>query len=196
MSSDSHPIVRFEDGWEDDGIGPNGLPKFKPRLFVVFAKPPELVVRREAEDDDIEMYPEPYKLYQKLKAGRDLKEIDGYPIVLWPALNKSEVDQLLGHGIMTVEALAKMAGRTGGKTPAFILELASRAKRMLDMQKEGGKFEATIDELTRQRDALHAELTELRQQLAASNAALINLQNRLAGIALPLERAAGASSSP
>jgi len=190
MSADSAAYAKFEDGWEQDGVGKDGLPTYKPRLYIVLSNPPHLQVRREAEEEDIEMFSEPYKLYLKQRAGRDLSKIEGFPLVLWPALTHAECDQLLGQGIFTVEALAKLTGRTGSKTPSGILELAARAKRMLDMQKAGGKYEATIDELGRERDALHAELIEMRTALATANSTINNLQMRIAGIALPAGRAA------
>lgn len=190
MSSDSAAYARFEDGWEQDGVGKDGLPTYKPRLYIVLSKPPHLSVRREAEEEDIEMFPEPYKRYQKLRAGRDLENIEGYPIVLWPALSQAECEQLLAQGILTVEQLAKMAGRSNAKMPGGILELAGRAKRLLELQKAGGKYEGIIDELTRQRDALNAELIELRQQLASANSVINNLQGRIAGYGTPEGRAA------
>jgi ribosomal protein L29 len=190
-SSDAASYAKFEDGWEEDGVGKDGMPTFKPRLFIVFSKPPYLQTRREAEEDDIEQYSEPYKLYLKQKAGRDIDQVEGYPLALWAAISKAEFDQLVSHGILTVEQLAKLADRKGGaKMPEPIVLLAARAKRMIALQKEQGRYEATIEQLRQERDALASELTELRTQLASANAVINTLQSRIASIPLPQGRAA------
>lgn len=190
--SDQAAYAKFEDGWEATGeVSKDGLPVFHPTLIIRLSKPPYLDVRRPAEENDIENYAEPYKLYLKLKAGRDVDNIDGYPLVMWPALSRAEVDQCVGAGIITVEQLAKHAGRTGGKVPEGILQLAARAKRMLDLQKAGGKFEPVMEQLRQERDQLKEQVVELGAQLSAANAQVNGLQMRLAGIGTMLpERAA------
>lgn len=192
--SDQVAFAKFEDGWEQDGVSKSGMPTFKPRLYIKLSKPPYLEVRREAEEEDLELYSEPYKLYQKQKAGRDVDQIDGYPLALWPALSKAEFEQLIAHGITSVEQLAKIADRKGAvaaKVPEAILQLAQRAKRMVDLQKNGGQFEAVIEQLRAENATLQEELREARQALSSANATIGNLQNRIAGIGTLLpERAA------
>jgi len=189
--SDQAAFAKFEDGWEEDGVGKDGMPLYKPRLMIVFSKPPYLQTKREAEEEDIEQYSEPYKLYLKLKAGREVDKTEGYPLALWAAISKSEFEQLVAHGILTVEQLAKVAERKGGtKMPEPIMVLASRAKRMIALQKEQGRYEATIEQLREERDALAAELTELRVQLSSANSVINTLQSRIASIPLPAGRAA------
>jgi hypothetical protein len=192
--SDQAAFAKFEDGWEQDGASANGMPKFRPVLIIRLSKPPYLQVRREATDEDIEHYAEPYKLYQKLKAGRDISEVTGYPLALWAAITVAEFEQLIGHGIITVEQLAKIGERKGAvaaKVPEPIMQLAARAKRMMELQKSQGRYEAVINELTAERDQLVEQLRESHAALSAANALANNLQMRIAGIGTMLpERAA------
>jgi hypothetical protein len=192
--SDQAAFARFEDGWEQDGVSKDGMPKFRSALIIRLSKPPYLEVRREAGDYDIEQYPEPYKLYQKLRAGRDIDKAEGYPLALWPAITKAEFEQLIAHGILTVEQLAKIADRKGAvasKVPEPIMQLAQRAKRMIELQKTQGRYEVIINELTAERDQLTEQLRESHAALSAANALANSLQMRLAGIGTMLpERAA------
>ena len=190
--SDQAAYAKFEDGWEPTGeVGKDGMPAYQPRLMIRFSKPPYLDTKREAEDSDIEQYSEPYKHYLKLKAGRDIDKTEGYPLALWPAITKAEFEQLVAHGIITVEELAKLVSRKGGtKSPDWIMALAGRANRMLALQREQGRYEAKIEQLTSERDAVAAELVELRTQLASANSVINNLQMRIASIPLPAGRAA------
>jgi len=192
--SDQAAFAKFEDGWEQDGVSKDGMPKFRPVLIIRLSKPPYLEVRREAGEDDIEHYSEPYKLYLKLKAGRDIDKVEGYPLALWSAITRAEFDQLIGHGIVTVEQLAKIGERKGAvaaKVPEPIMQLAQRAKRMIELQKSQGRYEAIINELTAERDQLNEQLRESHVALSAANALTNTLQMRLAGIGTMLpERAA------
>jgi len=190
--SDQAAYAKFEDGWEPTGeVGKSSLPAYTPRLVIRFSKPPYLDTKREAEDADIEQYPEPYRLYQKLRAARSTEEIEGYPLALWPALSRADFELLAGHGILTVEQLALLVSRKGGtKQPDWIMALAGRANRMIALQKETGKYEATIEQLRQERDAVAAELVELRTQLASANSVINNLQMRIASVPLPAGRAA------
>lgn len=181
--SDQAAYAKFEDGWEPTGeVSKDGLPQQRLVTIIRLSKPPFLDVRRPAEESDIEHYDQPYKLYLKLKAGRDLDAIEGYPIVLWPALSRAEAEQCVGAGILTVEELAKHAGRTNAKAPAGILQLAARAKRMLDLQKAGGKLEPVVEQLRQEREQLKEQVAELGTQLSAANAMINTLQMRLSGI--------------
>lgn len=194
--SDAPAYAKFEDHYEPDGVdAKSGMPKFRTVLYIRFTRPPLLDTKREAEQEDIETYSEPYKLYLKLKAGRETDEIEGYPLVLWPALSRAEFEQLASHGIITVEQLAKYADRKGAVakgTPEAIMQLALRAKRMVDLQKNQGQYEAIITELTGERDELAAQVRELGGQLSAANALISNLQGRITGIGqmLPERRVA------
>ena len=190
--SDQAAYAKFEDGWEPTGeFGKSGLPEYRPRLIIRFSKPPYLDTKREAEDGDIEQHSEPYKHYQKLHAARTTEEIEGYPLALWAAISKADFELLAAHGILTVEQLALMVARKGGaKQPDWIMALAGRANRMIALQKETGKYEATIEQLRQERDAVAAELVELRTQLASANSVINTLQMRIASVPLPAGRAA------
>jgi hypothetical protein len=190
--SDQAAFARFQDGWEQDGVDEKtGMPRFRPQLYIRFTRPPYQDNKREATDDDIDAHPEEYKLYLKLKGGREIDKIEGFPLALWPALAPSEFDQLVAHGILTVEQLAKMADRKTSKVPEAFMALAARAKRMVEMQKDTGRYEAVIEQLRQERDQLKEQVTELGGALSAANAQINALTMRMAGIGAMLpERAA------
>ena len=122
---------------------------------------------RRGPKEDIEQYREPYKLYQKLKSGKEV-EHRGLPIALWAAVSKAEVDQLL---------LAYLSRRSPGgrahqrQVPEPIMQLALRQADDRSARTQG-KFAAIIDDLRSQRDALQAELTEARVALSSANSVI------------------------
>lgn len=184
--SDAQAFARFEDHWAPTGeIGKDGLPKYTHVLKIRLSKPPLLDVREEATPEYIEIYAEAYKLYLKLRTAREIENIEGYPLALWPAITTAEFEQCAGHGIITVEQLAKYAktGKTAtAKMPEVIVQLALRAKRMIELQGHTGQFEAIIDQLRAERDELVAQLREANTQLSAANALVMQFQSRIAGI--------------
>jgi septal ring factor EnvC (AmiA/AmiB activator) len=171
MPDEIDALVKFTDGWEQDGVGKDGLPIYRPALRITLSKPPYLQIEREATDDDRETFAEQYRLYEKTHAAK--VEVSGYPLAMWPAISAAEFQMCAQRGIATVEQLAALAGKKGVDAPAQITEIAQRAKRMVELQKETGRHEARIHELEAEVAALSAELKECHAQMSAQNA-LIN----------------------
>ena len=169
---ESQALVRFVPGWAEDGISEDGMPRFIETVRVVKAIPPFTEVQREATDQDFAENPGPYELYLKENAARlQQPRAEGFPLALWPVITPSQFKMLAARDITTIEQLAKLAGRTD--MPGEFKELADRAKQMIALSANIGKFEAMILDLTRQRDALGEQVTELRATISAQNS-LIN----------------------
>lgn len=172
MPDEIDALVKFSEGWEQDGTGKDGLPTYRSTTIITLSKPPLLQVGpREATEEEKEQFAEAYKLFEKTRAGRD--EVSGYPLALWPAIYAADYQMCAARGIYTVEQLAAFANKKNTDVPAPIIELAKRAKRMVELQKEVGQFEARIHDLEGQVEALDGELKEARATIAAQNS-LIN----------------------
>jgi hypothetical protein len=161
--------ISFYETYEKDGLATDGLPQFKSQVRIRKIKP-GLDVNYEATEDDFEQFTEEYALFQKHRQARETTE--GYPLVMWPAVGATEQQMLAAREIFTVEQLAKLADRRGDSVLPQIRELAKRAKQMVTLQKETGQFEAIINDLTQQRDALVDQLREANATIASQNAQL------------------------
>lgn len=173
MASDNIAIIKFYEGWEEAGLGPDGLPLFREVVRIRKSVPPLTEVDYVATDADFEEFPDPYRLFQKEQGARKPSQA-GYPLALWPVISPADFKTLAARDIVTVEQLAVLANRRGNadQIPAPILELAKRAKKMIELQANTGKFEALIDTLTAERDAIKADLTEANATISAQNSML------------------------
>ena len=168
-------FITFYDSYEQDGLGPDGLPLFRAVTMIRKAKPPLLQVDAVASDDDIAQFAEPYALYLKQRSARGT-EHEGYPLSLWPVIDKAELMMLAARDIFTVEQLAQLANRKADDVIPQIRELAQRAKKLVALQKETGRYEVIINDLTQQRDALAEQLREAHATISAQNAMLATVQ--------------------
>lgn len=170
-------FITFYDSYEQDGVGPDGLPMFHPIVMIRKAKPPLLQVDAVATEADFEQFEEPYKFYLKQRKARSVEQ-DGYPLSLWPVLDPAELQMCAARDIFTVEQLAALAGRKADDVIPQIKELAQRAKKLIALQKETGRFEIIINDLTQQRDALADQLREANATISAQNAMVAQLTAR------------------
>src|SRR4029077_1909 len=120
-------------------------------------RPPLLSVDREAEGADILNHPQPYALYRKTEAARI--DVHGYPLALWPACLPHLFQMCAARDVHTVEQLAQLVSNTrrseAAKTmPPDILELADRAKKLIELQTKSGQYEELITDLQSQLDVL------------------------------------------
>jgi len=157
--SDIPAFVRFYVGFNETGIGKDGLPVFEEVVRIKKSKPPLLEVDYVATEADFEECEEAYKMFQKEQRGRKA-DMQGYPLAMWPVPSPSELKECFMHDIYTVEQLAKLG--KSNKYPAAILELAKRAQRMVELSSKQGKYEAIISELEGQIAAVKADNVELR----------------------------------
>src|SRR5262245_23525626 len=150
---------RFFYGYRPTGqIDASGLPVQEQVLMIRKAVPPLTQIDAVATEQDFEDYAGPYKLFQKEQKGFDTADRqDGYPLALWPAINEADMRACFHHEIYTVEQLA--AHRA--PLPPSVDQARSRAKRMVELGKQKGRYEAVISELEGQIGALREANNEL-----------------------------------
>lgn len=178
--SDGPALVHFYQGWEDaHELSPDGLPVFRSTTMIQIERPPTLNLHRPASPQEFADYPDEYEVFQNEIRGRDptVAEI-GYPVVMWPALAPHQVQMLTARGIHTVEALAKLAGRRD--LPGGLAEVALRAERLMDMQKQFGKYEALLTERDAQLAELNEQVKDYKQTISAQNSMIDSLKMRVA----------------
>jgi len=180
MPEESQALIRFKEGWALDGTGEDGMPLYRPTVRIVKSVPPLTQVEYEATDLDFEENPHPYQLFLKELGARAQHPGEaGFPLALWPVVSPAQFKLLADRDIFTVEQLAKFAGRRDN-TPGEIVELADRAKAMIAMSANVGKFEAMVRDRDAQIDVLKEQVKELSASLSASNALVNNLKMRVA----------------
>jgi|KBSMisStaDraftv2_1062788.scaffolds.fasta_scaffold64659_2 hypothetical protein len=179
--SDNPTLVRFVVGFEPDGVAEaDGMPIYREVIKIVLSRPPYLEHTRVATEDDFENEADAYKMFVREQKGLKRNETDGYPLALWPAISPSDLQNCLHREIYTVEQLAKLALGGARNVPPPIVEIAKRAKRMIELQKETGRHEARISELEGQIGALREQNNEFRAKIEGQNTLIATLQARAA----------------
>lgn len=173
-------LVTFSEGYKQDGIGPDGLPLFVPVLKVTLGKPPLTKVEYEGEEAEayISQAPDAYRAFEKTRDARAPAKGKGYPLMLWPVVSPAELQMLLVRDVLTVEQLAQLTFKPAAEMPPSLRELAIRARDFLKLQKETGRFEAMVTDLTQQRDALAEQLKDANATISAQNAQIEQLRMR------------------
>jgi len=173
-------LVVFSEGLKQDGIGPDGLPLYVDVLKVTLGKPPLTQVQYEAEEAEsyIPLAPEAYEKFRKTRDARDTSKVKGYPLAMWPVMSPAELQMLVVRDVLTVEQLAQLTFRPSSDLPPSLRELAVRAREFLKLQKETGRYEAVVNELTRERDAVVEQLKEANATISAQNVMLEQLRMR------------------
>jgi hypothetical protein len=176
--ADTPTLVRFIIGYTPDGISEDGMPIYKEVVKIVLSRPPYLEVTEVATEDHFEEHRDAYRLFQKEQAGLKKTGEDGYPLVMWPAINPADLQSCLVRDIHTVEQLAKHASRGPTSLPPSVAEAAKRAKRMIELQKETGRYEAKISDLEGQIGALREQNNEQRARIDAQEILITQLSAR------------------
>jgi hypothetical protein len=178
--SDHQALVHFYQGWATTHeTSADGLPVYRDVVMIQIERPPTLKLNREAEPQEFVDYPDEYDAFKKEIRARDpgVSEI-GYPLVMWPALTPASVQMFAVRGIYTVEELAKLAGRRD--LPGNLAELALRAERLVDMQKNFGKYEALLKDRDMRLEEVEAQLDDMRRTISAQNSMIDTLKMRVA----------------
>lgn len=183
MTEQTQALASFFDGYQEDGVSPDGLPRYVPRLMITLSVPPYTMQTREADDEDFETYSDAYRDYEKQRKSREIKQEEGFPLVLWPAANQAAIQMLASREIYTVEQLAKLADRAGAKKdamPGELRELAQRAKAMIELSAELGQFEAKLRDRDAEIVVLKEQVTELRGTIKAQDGQINAMRVRAA----------------
>lgn len=181
MAEETQALIRFKEGWAEDGTGDDGLPRYRPTVRIVKSVPPLTQVEYEATQADFDDYPGPYQLFMKEQAARTQKPGEaGFPLALWPVVSVAQFKMLTDRDITTVEQLAKYAGRRDSSMPGDLVELADRARAMMAMSANVGKFEGQLRDRDGQIEVLKEQLKEAHASLSAANALVHTLKQRVA----------------
>lgn len=185
MPEESQALVRFIAGWAEDGVSEDGLPRYRDTVQIIKSVPPYTQVEYIATETDFDENPGPYQLFLKEQGARLQKPKEGgFPLALWPVISPAQFKMLSARDIFTIEQLAKL--RHDPAMPGEFKELIDRAKQMLALSDNIGKFEAMI----RDRDAQIEVLAEQAKEAAATISAQNSLISTLKMTAAPVQRVA------
>ena len=170
--NDTPTLVRFSQGWERDGNGPDGMPLYRETIRVRMDRPPYLSIEREAEEEDFTDHPGPYALYEKTREAR--KTIVGYPLALWPACPPHIFQMCAVRDIHTVEQLAQLVSKkrraeATKSVPPDIIEIADRAVKMIEMHGKAGQYEEIVTNLEAQLAAMKEQFDEAISTISAED---------------------------
>jgi hypothetical protein len=177
--ADTPTLVRFVEGWDEDGIGEDGLPRYRSTVKIIKARPPWYESPpTEPTEKDIEDNADPWRLFQKEQAAKGAQQTaTGFPLALWTAITPAALKMLSARDIVTVEQLAKRAGRgADDNMPAELKDLAKRAQQVIDMTKNVGQYEVQIRDLEGQIEVLNEQVIELRNTIKAQDGVINNLK--------------------
>ena len=162
-SADESLLVRFLTRPLQNGVktAEEGRPIFDEILFIDIRTPGDrdAVVRR-ATQADLQRFPRHYAAYQQRIS---VEDVTGTPLVEWPLVTRSQVEELSFANIKTVEQLA---GISDANAQGFrgINTLREQAKRWLEEASE------------------KAKTVELQEQLAQRDATIEALESRLSAL--------------
>jgi hypothetical protein len=169
MDSDTPTLVTFHLGFAEVGTGPDGLPVYEEVVHVTKARPPWLQLTNVATDEDIAENGQAYMKFERETKGRRMDGKTGYPLSMWAVPTPAETMMCHDREIYTVEDLAKLANKPTDKVPPPIIELAKRAKKMIELSRATGKPEARVNELEGIVGALREENQELKRTIEGLN---------------------------
>jgi hypothetical protein len=177
--TDTPTLCRFVLGYQEDGVSADGLPQYKESVRIYLSRPPFLEVDRVANEGDFTDHPHAYQAFLKEQEGRKLDGKSGYPLAMWPVAAPHEIKMCAARDVFTVEQLAVYATKGNmSDTPPEIIELAKRARKMVELSKQTGKHEAKITELEGQIGALREDNNNLRRENEALTLSLGQLRAR------------------
>jgi len=178
--SDHPALVHFYQGWADaHQISEDGMPVYVDTVMIQIERPPLLKLNREATREDFIEHFEEYDAFKRAQAAKDAAVSEaGYPLVYWPALSAAEVQMFAVRGIVTLEQLARLAGSRD--MPGNLANQAFRAERLMDLQKNFGKYEAMLTERDEELVEVQAQLADARATISAQNAIIDTLKMRVA----------------
>lgn len=181
MAEESQALVRFSEGWRQQGVSADGLPYFVETIRITKSIPPYTEIESEATEQDFLDYPLPYEHFMKAQRARRLEPSEGgFPLALWPVASRAHVEMLAARNITTIEQLAKLARRADDGMPGEFRELAQRAEQMLALSQEVGKYEAMIRDRDGRIEALTEQVAELRNTIKQQDGMLNTLRARVA----------------
>jgi hypothetical protein len=154
-----------------DAVNESGTPTHTTWELVRRLQPPENTIRN--DDGGLKMAAmrstwaqiEPH--YTAWKEGNELPE-SGTPLAEWPAMSKSQVEEMKYFGFFTVEHIANARDDLLHKFPG-LLSLKQRATAFLELASGSAPIERLQSELEKERranQALQAQMADLAARMA------------------------------
>ena len=179
--ADTPTLARFHLGFEEDGVGKDGMPQYREVLKITLARPPYLEITRVADEQDFDDYPDPYKLFQREQKGKAQTGAEGYPLIMWPALNEADLQSCLIREIYTVEQLALVAKRGDrGDVPPSIMEMARAPSGWSSCSAKPAATKRRPTSWRAKSRRCREQNNEFRAQLDAANSLIATLKARAA----------------
>jgi hypothetical protein len=145
------------------GVDEYGVDNYEDRVFIKITRDITHTVNRQAKEEDFARFPAEYKYFQKSSAKYEPLE-DGLPLEFWPVASPSEVMNLKGHGIRTVQNLAKA---DPNKMPSTFSGLVQFARNYMKIAGAVAKSTKLITDLTEENKQLKEDLGIARAELEA-----------------------------
>ena len=144
-----------------------GRPIFDDVTHVRIQAPGDMltVVEREAWDGDKRRFPRQWQAFEAQQAGRE--ELSGTPISTWPALSRSQVEELRALKFYTVEQIANASDQQLQRIGMGGFGLRTTATAYLESATNSALAQQQATELAR-RDQQIAELQEQIARLASA----------------------------
>lgn len=144
-----------------------GRPIFKDLTFINIRFPGNKTSQpdREATEMDKKRFP---NHYSKFLAREDQEAVDGTPLTEWPAITRSQVEELKFFNVLTVEHLANMSDANSGNIMG-LNSLKQKAKTFLHMAKEGASL-ADMEALKDENADLKLMMADMKTRLDAMDA--------------------------
>jgi len=148
-----------EVGKDEDGIA-----NFEDRIFIKITRDVTHTVNRQADEDDFERFPDELKYFERAFAKYE-PLTEGLPLEMWPVASPSDVANIKGRGIRTVQQLAKT--KLDGVPPHF----TSLIQHAVTYIRVAGEAAQTTEKMS----ALEAENKELKEQVRDLRASVARL---------------------
>lgn len=176
--SDNIALIRFVPGFVEDGLGDDGLPRYRDIVKIIKSVPPATTVYGYATQADFEEFREPYELFMRQQGAKKLMPAEGgFPLALWPVCSPAELEMLSARGVVTIEQLAKL---NRPEMPGELLELVDRARLMIELSDQLGKFEQMVRLKDGQIEVLTGQVKELQATVRAQDGMITALQQQRA----------------
>jgi len=141
-----------------------GRPIFKEVPYVHIMQPgnKESIIHRKATDMDKHRFAEHFR---KFEARENQESMDGTPLIEWPAITRSQAEELKFYNVITVEQLVAMSD-TNAQNFRGMNELKKRAAAFLEVSKEAAGAEA-LALAQAKNEQLEATVADLAKRLGA-----------------------------
>lgn len=147
----------------------SGTPKYKDVEYVEIriAGDKHTVINKKVNEEHKQRWP---KLYEQFKADKE-QRVDGTPLSEWSQLSASRIAELKALNIYTVEALSQVSDTNLQNLGMGGRDLVQKAKKWLEVAKDGAKVDQLIAENVKLKDELEYVKQQVREMGAKHDSA-------------------------